>query len=121
MRYFEFISDRYFALRMEHNFEGFILNRIPAIKKLKLRMLATGRLFYGSISEANETLTTTTDESGKQILAFNRLNSKPYIELGYGIDNIFRTGRVDFVHRLTYLDNPNVTPFAVKISFWFKL
>lgn len=121
MRYFEFISDRYFALRMEHNFEGFILNRIPAIRRLKLRMLATGRLFYGSISHTNETLTTTTDESGKQTLAFNRLNSKPYIELGYGIDNIFRTGRVDFIHRLTYLDNPNVTPFAVKISFWFKL
>ena len=121
MRYFEFISDRYFALRMEHNFEGFILNRIPAIRRLKLRMLATGRLFYGNISEANEKLTTTTDESGKQVLAFSRLNSKPYIELGYGIDNIFRTGRVDFIHRLTYLDNPNVTPFAVKISFWFKL
>lgn len=121
MRYFEFVSDRYFALRMEHNFEGFILNRIPAIKKLKLRMLATGRLFYGSISQANENLTTTTDESGKQVLAFSQLNSKPYIELGYGIDNIFRTGRVDFIHRLTYLDNPNVTPFAVKISFWFKL
>ncbi len=121
MRYFEFISDRYFALRMEHNFEGFLLNRIPAIKKLKLRMLATGRIFYGSISQANETLTTTTDESGKPVLAFSRLNAKPYIELGYGIDNIFRTGRVDFIHRLTYLNNPNVTPFAVKISFWFKL
>ncbi|ACT93864.1 DUF5686 and carboxypeptidase-like regulatory domain-containing protein [Dyadobacter fermentans] len=121
MRYFEFVSDRYFAVRMEHNFEGFILNRIPAIRRLKLRMLATGRLFYGNISHANETLTTTTDESGKQILTFNRLGSKPYLELGYGIDNIFRTGRVDFIHRLTYLDNPNVSPFAVKISFWFKL
>ncbi|MCF0070499.1 DUF5686 and carboxypeptidase regulatory-like domain-containing protein [Dyadobacter sp. CY261] len=121
MRYFEFISDRYFALRMEHNFEGFILNRIPAIRRLKLRMLATGRLFYGSLRNANQSLTTTTDESGQKILTFSPLNDKPYVELGYGIDNIFRTGRVDFIHRLTYLDNPNVTPFAVKISFWFKL
>lgn len=121
MRYFEFISDRYIALRMEHNFEGFILNRIPAIRRLKLRMLATGRLFYGSISDANLSLTTTTDESGQKTLAFNPLNGKPYLEVGYGIDNIFKTGRVDFLHRLTYLDNPNVTPFAVKISFWFKL
>jgi hypothetical protein len=120
MRYFEFISDRYFALRMEHNFEGFILNRIPAIRRLKLRMLATGRLFYGSISPANQSLTTTTDETGK-LLSFNPLNDKPYVELGYGIDNILKTGRIDFIHRLTYLDNPNVTPFAVKISFWFKL
>nr|WP_295920931.1 DUF5686 and carboxypeptidase-like regulatory domain-containing protein [uncultured Dyadobacter sp.] len=121
MRYFEFISDRYIALRMEHNFEGFILNRIPAIRRLKLRMLATGRLFYGSISNANLSLTTTTDESGQKTMTFNPLNGKPYVEVGYGIDNIFKTGRVDFLHRLSYLDNPNVTPFAVKISFWFKL
>lgn len=121
MRYFEFISDRYIALRLEHNFEGFILNRIPAIRKLKLRMLATGKVFYGSVSDANIALTTTTDESGNESQTFNRLKDRPYIELGYGIDNIFKAGRIDFVHRLTYLNNPNVTPFAVKISFWFSL
>jgi hypothetical protein len=121
MRYFEFISDRYIALRVEHNFEGFLLNRIPAIRKLKLRMLATGKVFYGSVSDANIALTTTTDESGNEIQTFNRLKDRPYIELGYGIDNIFKAGRIDFVHRLTYLNNPNVTPFAVKISFWFSL
>jgi len=121
MRYFEFMSDRYVALRVEHNFEGFLLNRIPAIRKLKLRMLATGRVFYGSVSDANLSLSTTTDESGNEIQAFNKLKDRPYIELGYGIDNIFKAGRIDFVHRLTYLSNPNVTPFAVKISFWFSL
>ncbi|TLU99284.1 DUF5686 and carboxypeptidase-like regulatory domain-containing protein [Dyadobacter luticola] len=121
MRYFEFISDRYIALRMEHNFEGLLLNRIPAIKKLKLRMLATGRVFYGSTSDANVSLTTTTDESGNEIQTFSKLKDRPYVELGYGIDNIFKSGRIDFIHRLTYLKNPNVTPFAVKISFWFNL
>ncbi|MCE6989275.1 DUF5686 and carboxypeptidase-like regulatory domain-containing protein [Dyadobacter sp. CY323] len=121
MRYFEFISDRYIALRMEHNFEGFLLNRIPAIRKLKLRMLATGKMFYGSVSEANLALTKTTDETGSEIQTFSRLKDRPYLEVGYGIDNIFKAGRIDFVHRLTYLNNPNVTPFAVKISFWFSL
>ncbi len=121
MRYFEFISDRYIAFRMEHNFEGLLFNRIPAIRKLKLRMLATGKVFYGSVSDANIALTTTQDESGHEIQTFNRLKDLPYVELGYGIDNIFKAGRIDFVHRLTYLDNPNVTPFAVKISFWFSL
>ncbi|SKB93743.1 DUF5686 and carboxypeptidase-like regulatory domain-containing protein [Dyadobacter psychrophilus] len=121
MRYFEFMSDRYVSLRMEHNFEGFLLNRIPAIKKLKLRMLATGKLFYGSVSDANLALSTTQDESGNEVQVFNKLKDRPYVELGYGIDNILKFGRVDFVHRLTYLSNPNVTPFAVKISFWFSL
>lgn len=121
MKYFEFISDRYVQLRMEHNFEGLLFNRIPAIKKLKWRMLATGKLFYGNVSNANLALTPGVDLDGTPLQTFNRLNNVPYIELGYGIDNIFRAGRVDFIHRLTYLNNPNVTPFAVKISFWFSL
>ena len=121
MKYFEFISDRYIMLRMEHNFEGLLLNRIPAIRKLKWRMLATGKLFYGNVSSANLALSHSIDENGNPIQTFNRLSNVPYVELGYGIDNIFKAGRVDFIHRLTYLNNPNVTPFAVKISFWFSL
>jgi len=121
MRYFEFISDRYIALRMEHSFEGLLFNRLPAIRRLKWRMLATGRLFYGSVSDANLNLTPSTDSDGNAIPTFNKLHDVPYIELGYGIDNIFKAGRIDFIHRLTYLNNPNVTPFAVKISFWFSL
>lgn len=121
MKYFEFISDRYVQLRMEHNFEGILFNRIPAIRKLKWRMLATGKIFYGDVSNANLSLTSATDDAGNQLQTFNRLNRVPYVELGYGIDNIFKFGRIDFIHRLTYLKNPDVTPFAVKISFWFSL
>jgi hypothetical protein len=121
MKYFEFISDKYVVLRMEHNFEGLLFNRLPAIRKLKWRMLATGKLFYGSVSDANLNLTPSTDQEGNRIPTFNKLSNTPYVELGYGIDNIFKAGRVDFVHRLTYLKNPNVTPFAVKISFRFNL
>jgi hypothetical protein len=121
MKYFEFISDKYVVLRMEHNFEGLLFNRLPAIRKLKWRMLATGKLFYGSVSEANLSLTPSVNNEGNAIPTFNRLTHAPYVELGYGIDNIFKAGRIDFVHRLTYLQNPNVTPFAVKISFWFNL
>lgn len=122
MNYFEFISDRYATLSVEHNFQGFLLNRIPAIRKLKWRALATGKVFYGGVSQSNKDFISSTDSKGNTIPSFNYLSNRiPYVELGYGIDNIFKFGRVDFVHRLTYLKNPNVTPFAVKISFWFSL
>jgi len=121
MKYFEFIADRYVTLRVEHNDEGFILNRIPAIRKLKLRLLATGKLFYGQVSKQNMALASTIDAQGNPIQTFNELGNTPYLELGYGVDNIFKFGRVDAIHRLTYKNNPNVTPFAVKISFWFSL
>jgi hypothetical protein len=40
----------------------------------------------------------------------------PYVELGYGIENIFRFFRVDFFHRMSYLDSPEARPFLVKVS-----
>jgi len=121
MKYFEFIADRYVTLRVEQNDEGFILNRIPAVRKLKWRLLATGKLFYGQVSKQNMALASTIDAQGNPIQTFNELGNTPYLELGYGVDNIFKFGRVDAIHRLTYKNNPNVTPFAVKISFWFSL
>ncbi|MFC3414533.1 hypothetical protein [Algoriphagus hitonicola] len=42
--------------------------------------------------------------------------NKPYVELGYGIENIFKFFRVDFIHRMTYLDVPEANPFVVKVS-----
>ncbi len=121
MNYFEFISDRYMVLRVEHNFEGFILNRIPAIRKLKWRLLATGRVFYGGVSNKNLSLIQDTNAQGAPVQAFQVMNNVPYVEVGYGIDNIFKFGRLDAIHRLTYRNAPNVTPFAVKFSFGFNL
>ena len=47
--------------------------------------------------------------------------SDPYVEVGYGIENILKIIRVDFVHRLNYLDRPDVDRFGVKVSFQFIL
>ena len=49
---------------------------------------------------------------------------KPYVELGYGVENIFKFFRVDFIHRLTYVDkikNPEARKFGVLFSFQFNL
>ncbi|MCU0462547.1 MAG: hypothetical protein MUF36_11140, partial [Bacteroidales bacterium] len=46
--------------------------------------------------------------------------NKPYAELSYGIENIFRFLRVDLVHRLTYLENPGSQRFAVKVNGVFR-
>ncbi|WP_296705423.1 hypothetical protein, partial [Algoriphagus sp.] len=57
------------------------------------------------------------DPEGNPLETFGRLDpTKPYVELGYGIENIFKFFRVDFFHRMTYLDSPEAKPFAVKIS-----
>jgi hypothetical protein len=117
MDYFEFVSDTYTSLRYLHHFEGFILNRIPLMRKLKWRMVGNANVLWGSVNQLNKDLIPEFDLSGAPIQSFQSLGNMPYIELGYGIENILKIIRIDFFHRLTYLDTPNARPFGVKISF----
>jgi hypothetical protein len=52
-------------------------------------------------------------------------SGKPYIEMGYGVENIFKFLRVDFIHRLSYLQNepekPSPRKFGIFFSFQFSL
>ncbi|GAB3901373.1 DUF5686 family protein [Larkinella knui] len=121
MNFFEFVTDRYVGVMAEHNFEGLFFNRIPAIRRLKWRFLATGAVLMGGVSEANSALIPATNALGQAVLGFQSLSRAPYVEVGYGIDNIFKVFRVDAIHRLTYRDNPNISTFGIKISAWVNL
>jgi len=121
MRFFEFVSDRWLQLGYQQYFEGFLFNSIPKVRNWNLRLLATGNLLYGSVSEKNYTLGIDPANPGSAP-PFSRLEpGKPYAEVGYGIENIARVGRIDFIHRLNYLDKPNVKPFGIKVSVQFQL
>jgi len=109
MNYYEFASDQYAMATIIHHFDGFFLNKIPLMRKLKWREVASFRCVYGSVSQEN-----------RDALLFPStlftLNNGPYMEAGAGIENIFRFFRVDCFWRLTYLDNPRVKPFGVRVS-----
>ncbi|KAA9333030.1 carboxypeptidase-like regulatory domain-containing protein [Hymenobacter busanensis] len=122
MRYFEFVSDRYASVRAEHHFEGLFLNSVPLLKKLNWRLLATGSVLYGGARPANLDLIPAADPfTGEALPKFRPLGTLPYAEVGYGVENIFKFVRVDFIHRLTYRNLPGVQNFGVKMSFQFKL
>ena len=117
MNFNEFASDRFASISYRHSFEGFGLNWIPLIKKLKWRAVANANVLWGSVSDKNLMNSFVLDEEGNPIPPFGRLDQNlPYMEVGYGIENIFKFFRVDFFHRLTYLDNPGARPFGVKVS-----
>ena len=120
MRIFEFVSDRFAVLSLYHDFDGFIGNRIPLIKKLKWRFFATSNILYGSVMPKNQQLSPSFDENGRPLLQFHSLGDVPYAEVGYGISNIFKFVRIDFLHRLNYL-NTGAKPFGVKVSAQFSL
>ena len=122
MNFSEFASDSYAYLKYNHHFEGFLLNRIPLMKKLKWRLLATANVIYGELSDENRALIPEFTEDGAVVEPIGSFRkNEPYVEVGYGVENILKVLRVDFLHRLNYLDNPDVDKFGVKISFQFIL
>lgn len=121
MNYFEFVSDKYVSLSLTHRMDGALLNRIPLIAKLKWRTLWLANILYGSLRQENKDLIPKTDLAGNPILGFNGLGKEPYVELGYGIENIFKVLRVTAFHRLTYRDMPDVSNFGVKLSVHIRL
>jgi hypothetical protein len=110
MRYFEFASDQYVSASAEHHFNGLFLNRIPLLKKLKLRELAGIKGVWGSINDAN-----------RNVLIFpsslKALNNGPYLEANVGVENIFKIFRIDALWRLTYPLPRAIDNFGFKFSF----
>lgn len=122
MNFFEFSSDKYASIHLEQHFDGLLFNRIPMLKKWKWREVAGCQVLMGTVSDKNFNVIPA------DYPRFTRLNlDEPYAEVSYGIENIFKFVRVDFIHRLTYLRNvdPNngrsVQKFAVKLGFQFNL
>jgi hypothetical protein len=120
MNFMEFVSDRYVALNMEQSFYGFFTNKIPLVKKLKLREIATVKVLYGQVSKQNQP----TEGSGLykfptyadgRALTYT-LEGKPYVEASIGIGNIFKVIRLELVRRFTYLDHPQTAKYGIRVS-----
>jgi hypothetical protein len=121
MRFFEFASDKYASLSYTQHFEGLLLNSIPVIKNFKWRLVGTANVLYGNISQTNQN-----NILDKSVNTLHSLGSVPYIEAGYGVENIFKFIRVDFIHRLTYKSNYStlsdpVKNFGIKLSAQIRL
>lgn len=125
MNFLEFVSDQYVALNVNHSFNGFIFNKIPLLKKLKLRELVTCKILYGSLSDRNnpdnqnDLFKFPTDANG--IPLTYTLERKPYIEAGVGISNLLNLIRIDVIKRFTYVGNPNVSSIGIRIKLMIDI
>lgn len=122
MNYGEFVSDHYASMQYRQYLEGFLLNRIPLLNRLKWRLLATTNIIMGGLRPSNQSLNSNFTPAGLESAPTGYFtNGKPYVEVGYGVENIFRVLRVDFVHRISYLDNPNVRKFGILFTAQVQL
>tara|TARA_R100001369_G_scaffold91834_1_gene134378 strand:+ start:1751 stop:4228 length:2478 start_codon:yes stop_codon:yes gene_type:complete len=110
--YYEFVTDTYTSLHLQHNFGGRIFGRIPGLRDLDLREIIGFRAVYGEISDDNRALN-----------ASNIVYRAPediYWEWSVGVGNIFRIFRLDFNFRGNYLGNPDARKFGVTGIFGFS-
>ncbi len=123
MNFMEFMSDKYAAIDVQYYMNGFLFNKIPLVKKLKLREVFSFKSLWGSLRDENNPNYNTSnnlfqfplDENGVPISY--TLSREPYIEGSVGIANIFKLFRVDLVKRFSYLDNPGVSEWGVRARF----
>ena len=101
MNRFEYLSDQYAGANVEHNIGSGLFRFIPITRKLKWRQFWNVKTLWGSLSNQNNVINFALDTAGNKIPAFKTLNGKTYIEIGTGIDNIFKILRLDFVWRLS--------------------
>ncbi len=114
MNYYEFASDKYISLHLEHHFGGLFLNKFPLIRKLKWREIIYGKGVIGEL-----------DNKHRDVIDFpenllNEVSKKPYYEAGVGIENIFKIIRIDAVWRLSYLDNPDIQKFGIRAKLQIR-
>lgn len=110
--FYEFVTDTYASLFIQHNFNGRLFSRIPLLRKLNLREFVSVRGVWGEISQENIDLNASD-------LIYRAPSDKPYYEYSFGVGNIFKILRIDFNFRGNYLDLPNARKFGVTGTFGF--
>ncbi len=109
MNFFEFISDEYATALITHHFDGFFLNKIPLMRKLKWREVVSLRAVAGDLDNRHR---------GEMVLPVNVFKlDHPYTEVAVGIENIFKILRFDAMWRLNYLDHPDIAKFGIRGAF----
>jgi len=104
--YYEFITDTYASVHVDHNFNGRFFSRLPLLRKLNWRELVGIKAVWGSISDENIALSA----SNIPYIA----PTKAYFEYSVGVGNIFKVLRIDFNWRGNYRDVKGANNFGVK-------
>lgn len=118
MNAMEFINDEYASWDLTYNMNGLILNSIPLIKKLKWREVVTFRGLFGNLTNKNNPYLTERNEGLFQFPEGSYIMDKkvPYMEMGVGIENIFKFIRVDYTWRLSYKNHPGIQDRGIRIQ-----
>ncbi|EFK56306.1 DUF5686 family protein [Sphingobacterium spiritivorum] len=124
MNFMEFVSDHSASTNIQYYMNGFILNKIPLVKKLKWREVFSFKAVYGGLRNennpdiTNKVFTFQKNEDNVPI-SYTFADGRPYMEASVGLYNIFKILRVDAVKRLNYLDHPDAPSWGIRARIKF--
>ena len=115
----EFLNDRYVSFMGQWDLNGKILNRIPLIRRLKWREYFGVNALWGHLTDKNNPYLQQNANSTELYYFPSRtladgsyqqqtqvMNPRvPYVEAYVGIHNIFKLLWVQYVHRITYVND----------------
>lgn len=127
MQPMEFMMDRYVSWHLTYYLKGWLFNRIPLLKKMRLREVISFHGLAGYLADRHNPYKTDglyefphtyslngkpmplrTDFADRHYNASGEItkqyNYMPYMELTVGIENIFNLIRIEYVRRLTHLE-----------------
>ncbi len=125
MNAMEFVSDQYAQWDLVYYLNGWILNTMPLFQKLKWREVVSFRGYLGSLSDKNNPSLSLSDGSYRNPTLFRfpttgqvytEMGTTPYMEAAFGIENVFKLLRFDYIRRLNYLHHSHVSKNGVQIS-----
>lgn len=99
LHFASFAHNLYTNTHLHFNGGGVILNRIPVVKKMKLRETVSFKAHYGKLGSSYKGVFDLPDYYRNEF-------KTPYMEIGVGITNIFKVLRAEYVHQLggTYMN-----------------
>ena len=120
MNDWEFLNDRQVFWALSWDMNGKLLNRIPLIKKLKWREWFAIKGVWGHLTDKNNPYLEKNQGDGR-LFKFPKnshvMNDTPYWECVAGVHNIFKFFSVEYVRRLTYLNNNNIDKWGIRFGF----
>ena len=120
MKDWEFLNDRQVFWALSWDMNGKLLNRIPLIKKLKWREWFAIKGVWGHLTDKNNPYLEKNQGDGR-LFKFPKnshvMNDTPYWECVAGVHNIFKFFSVEYVRRLTYLNNNNIDKWGIRFGF----
>ena len=116
----EFLNDRFASLSLSYDMNGKLFNRIPLLKKLKWREMVRFRALWGTLTDKNNPFKSDNPELFLFPMRDGQYTSHvmdpkiPYMEASVGVYNIFKLLHVEYVHRLTYRNNPDINKWGIR-------